>query len=73
MAKRRVIHGISFKEDFYMEKPDFVKWAEDQQVFKDMKPSVRKIEIDKAYKVATDGNVPNSNKKSGTSNTDKGK
>lgn len=56
-----------------MEKPDFEKWAEDQQVFKDMKPSVRKIEIDKAYKTATDGNVPNSNKKSGTSNTVKGK
>jgi hypothetical protein len=70
---RRTYKGISFKEDFYQEKPDFEKWANEQQVFKDMKPSVRKIEIDKAYKIATDGNVPNSNKKSGTSNTDKSK
>lgn len=65
--------NIEFGEGYAKSFPEFEEDFRNAQVFKDMLPEVRKKEMKKAYKIATDGNLSTGSTKRSKGNTPKNK
>jgi hypothetical protein len=64
---------ITFAQDYDRSFEDFKKEFSKSYVFKNMSKEQREKELAKAYKTATDGNLPKSSEKSKKANASKDK
>ncbi len=55
--------GINFREGYNLPFADFKKEFENTHIFKQIPHTKVESELKKAYKIATDGNIPKSAKK----------